>query len=87
MNFLHYEFNLQAGDHVIVTLDKQANVQLMDTTNFSSYQSGRRYTYYGGLATVSPFSIQAPSSGNWHVAIDTGGYPGTVRASVSVSRR
>ena len=87
MNFLHYDLNLQAGDNVIVTLDKQANVQLMDSTNFSNYRSGRRYTHYGGLATVSPYTIQAPSSGHWHLAIDLGGYVGTVRASVNVRSR
>ena len=36
MNFLHYEFDLSAGDVVEVTLDKQANVRLLDGVNFSA---------------------------------------------------
>jgi len=82
MNFLHYDLQLQSGDVVEVTLDKQANVQLMDDTNFSNYKRGQRFQYYGGLAKQSPFRITAPRSGHWNVVIDLGGYPGSVRASV-----
>ena len=62
MQHLHYEFHLNAGDQVIVNLDKQANVQLMDTNNYSNYRSSRRYTYFGGLVKRSPFTI-APRQG------------------------
>ena len=82
MNFLHYDVSASTGDIVEVTLDKQANVRLLDNTNFSKYKRGEKHSYYGGLATVSPFTVQVPRSGPWHVVIDLGGYPGTVRASV-----
>lgn len=84
MNFLHYEFDLGADDAVEVTLDKQANVRLMDDSNFAAYQSGRQHHYYGGLAKSSPVRLAAPHAGHWHVVIDLGGYGGTVRASVRV---
>ncbi len=87
MKFLHYDLLLNAGDQVVVSLSTQANVQPMDTPNFNNYRAGRRYTYYGGRATVSPFIIQAPSNGHWHVAIDLGGYAGNLNASVSVRKR
>jgi len=84
MNFLHYEFDLSANDTVEVTLDKQANVRLLDDVNFSLYQSGKRHRYHGGLAKTSPVRIAAPHAGHWHVVIDLGGYAGTVRASARV---
>ena len=49
MNFLHYEFDLASDDIVEVTLDKQANVRLLDGTNFSLYKNGKQHRYYGGL--------------------------------------
>ena len=84
MNFLHYEFTLTPSDCVRVTLDKQANVQLLDSTNFQYYRQRRKYKYYGGLAKKSPVDLSPPFSGKWHLVIDTGGYPGRVSASVRV---
>ena len=84
MNYLHYDLNLGSNDVVVVSLDKQANVQLMDDTNFSNYKRGQRFTYYGGLFKTSPARLRPPHAGHWHLAIDLGGYSGTVRASVNV---
>lgn len=84
MNFLHYDFNLSPGDTVEVTLDKQANVRLLDDANFSNYQRGAQHSYFGGKALKSPIFLKPPHSGHWHVVIDLGGYPGTVRASVRI---
>lgn len=84
MNFLHYEFDLSSGDIVEVTLDKQANVRLLDSANFSQYKNGKQHRYYGGLAKQSPIQIAAPHAGHWHLVIDLGGYGGTVRASAQV---
>lgn len=84
MNFIHYEFQLTSNDIVEVTLDKQANVRLMDDINFMKYKQGDRHSYFGGLAKVSPVRLTAPHTGHWHVVIDLGGYAGTVRASARV---
>ena len=79
MNHLHYEFD--AGpDHVIeVTLDRAANVQLLDSDNYESYRQG--HGYRGGYATTSPVQLVPPHTGHWHVVIDLGGGAGRVRAS------
>ena len=82
MNFLHYDLYLDPDEHVEVTLDKQANVQLMDEANFSNYKRGQRFSYHGGLARQSPFRLAAPNAGHWHLVIDLGGYAGSVHASV-----
>jgi hypothetical protein len=87
MNYIHYGLNLQSNDVVEVTLDKQANVRLLDSTNYSNYKLGKQYKYYGGLATKSPSHISPPSAGYWHLVIDLGGYPGTVTASVKIIKR
>lgn len=84
MNFLHYDMRLDADDVVEVTLDKQANVRLLDDTNYSRYSRGEKHTYYGGLAKKSPTHLKAPHAGSWHVIVDLGGYAGTVRASARV---
>jgi hypothetical protein len=82
LNYLHYDLNLASGDVVEVTLDKQANVRLLDSMNYTKYRRGERHRYYGGLAKQSPVHIRAPHAGHWHLVVDLGGYGGTVRASV-----
>lgn len=86
MNYLHYDLQLGQDDVVVVTLDKQANVQLLDSSNYEYYRRGERFSYYGGLVKKSPFRLKPPHSGSWHLTIDLGGYAGTVSASVNVER-
>ena len=82
--YLHYPITAGPNDCVRVTLDKQANVKLMDALNFQKYCQGKSHHYYGGCAKQSPVSLIPPCSGNWHVTIDLGGYGGSVSASVAV---
>jgi hypothetical protein len=85
MQFLHNDLGqLQDGEVVEVTLDKAANVKLMDSNDFSSYRSGRGHEYFGGYVTRSPYRMGVPRSGHWYLAIDLGGYAGSVRAGVRV---
>ena len=85
MNFQYYDLGyLEKGQVVEVTLSAQANVKLMDSSNFNNYKNGRRHHYYGGRATVSPTRIPVPSNGKWYVTIDLGGYSGRLNVSVKV---
>ena len=86
MNYLHYELQLGDRDVAVVTLDKQANVQLIDDSNYSNYRRGERFRYYGGLAKQSPVRLRPPHAGQWHLVIDLGGYAGRVHASVNVEK-
>jgi len=61
-----------------------ANVRLMDSVNFSAYRAGGRHRYVGGYMTQSPVRLQVPEAGHWQVAIDLGGYGGSVRSTVQV---
>lgn len=81
MDYLKYEFSANKGDVIEVTLDHAANVQLMDSSNFSAYKAGRQYRYTGGYVKQSPYRLTIPSTGTWYVVIDLGGRGGTVRAS------
>lgn len=86
MNYLHYDLNLAQGDTIEVTLDKQANVRLLDDANYANYVNGQSHRYYGGLATTSPVRLTPPHGGRWHLVIDLGGYSGAVQASVRTLR-
>ncbi len=73
------------GDIVEVTLDRGANVRLMDTGNYNAYKNGKRHRFHGGLAKTSPVRLPIPSTGRWHVAIDMQGLRGgTIRHSLRV---
>ena len=86
MDFTHYDLgNLEKGRIVEINLQgNAANVQLLDSSNFSSYKAGRQYRYIGGLAKQSPIRLQTSHSSHWHVAIDMRGMRGSVRTSVNV---
>jgi hypothetical protein len=86
MNFTHYTLgNIERGSVVVVSLSgSAANVRLMDSSNFSSYKSGRRHRYVGGLAQRSPVRLPVPHSGTWHLAVDMQGLRGSVRSAVKV---
>ncbi|MEO1585006.1 MAG: DUF1883 domain-containing protein [Planctomycetota bacterium] len=86
MQFLHKDLGYrQRGEIVEVTLrGNAANVLLLDSSNFSSYKAGRRCSYRGGHVTRSPYRVSIPHAGHWHVAIDLGGYRGSVNAGVRV---
>lgn len=85
MEHLSYDLgNVKKGSTVVVTLQNQANVQLMTSSDYTNYKTGRRYHYHGGRVTRSPFRITVPSNDHWVVAIDLGGYAGRISASVAV---
>jgi hypothetical protein len=82
MNHLNYEFDASRDDTAEVTLDRAANVMLMDSSNYADSKQGRRYRYYGGYAKKSPVLLSIPTQGHWHVVNDLGGGAGQVRATV-----
>lgn len=87
MNFLDYPFDARTGDVIEVSLDKQANVRLLDEHNFSRFRSGSSYRGHAEHARHSPVLLPVPSTGRWHAIVDLGGRAGTVRASARVIRQ
>ena len=86
MKFTHYNLGYQQrGTAVEVTLrGSAANVQLLDSSNFQNYKSGRRYKYSGGLARRSPIQLVVPRNGHWHVTVDLRGLRGQVHSSIRI---
>ena len=86
MSFTHYDLgNLEKGRVVEIILQgNAANVQLLDSANFSNYINGRRYQYIGGLAKQSPIRLKTTHASHWHIAIDLRGLRGNVRSSVRI---
>lgn len=86
MDFSHFDLGqVEQGRVVHVALSgTEANVRLLDDSNFRSYRAGRRHHYHGGHATRSPVQLQVPHAGHWHVAVDLGGSGGRVSAQVTL---
>jgi hypothetical protein len=85
MEHLYYDLGQQPkGALAVVTLDKQANVRLMTSSNYRAFCSGRQARFHGGRATKSPARLPIPSNDHWYVVVDLGGLAGKVRAGVQV---
>lgn len=86
MQFGHHDLGHQrAGTLVKVTLrGTEANVRLMDGSNFQSFRSHRRHHYIGGHYRKSPTMLSIPRSGHWHVAVDLGGLQGRVQSGIEI---
>jgi Domain of unknown function (DUF1883)/TIR domain len=86
MQFIQHDLGYRrSGEVVEITLSgNAANVRLIDSSNLSSYKSGRQHRYHGGLAKQSPVRLQVPHSGTWHVAVDMQGLGGSVRSSARI---
>lgn len=84
MKYNHYDLGqCKRGEIIEVTLKGSgANVRLMNSSNFSSYKAGRSHKYIGGLVKRSPYRVQIPNSGRWHLTVDMAGLRGTVRSSI-----
>jgi hypothetical protein len=82
--FLYKELKLSSTDIVEVELDQQANVLLVDYSNFQNYKNRKTFSYIGTHATESPVRLSPPSSGTWYVIIDLGGASGLIKYNVSI---
>lgn len=87
MKFIYSDLgHRKRGDVVEVVLQgSEANVVLLDPSNYSAFKSGRRWKGVGGLAKRSPVHLTIPRSGRWYgVAYLPAGYRGHVRAGFRV---
>jgi hypothetical protein len=86
MKFWSWDLRQQpAGALVQFTLQgSAANVRLLDSSNFSAFKAGRRWSGVGGHTTRSPVTLTVPRAGHWHAVVDYGGFAGSGRAAVQV---
>jgi len=87
VDYLHADYYLDRGDIVQVEIDHQANVMLLDESNYQNYRNHRGFQHFGGHYDHTPINIPAPSTGRWHLVIDLGGYSGTIRHSERIIKR
>ena len=81
-DFIHFDLRTQhRGAVVEIEVDAAVNVFLLDSSNFSSYRSGRQFRYFGGQARSSPVRLAIPHSGHWHLVLDCGWYEARFRYS------
>ncbi len=80
----HKRLFLQDGDVVEVDCDTQANVTLMNDSDYANFKAGRSYHYYGGFFTHFPARLTPPHSGYWNVVLDLGAPRATIRHSMRV---
>lgn len=53
-----------------VKLSHASDVFLVDSINFRKYQTGQRFSYYGGHFTKTPVTISAPKAGRWYLVVN-----------------
>lgn len=85
MQYQYYDLgSVDQGKIIEVTLGYAANVRIMDSSNYSSYKSGRKHNFLGGYVKKSPYKVMIPHTGHWYVVIDLGGYAGKIKSGVRV---
>jgi hypothetical protein len=87
MSFIHSREYLSRGDVVQLNCDTQCNFMITTDSDFSSYQRGGRFQYYGGHYSRFPARIVVPQSDNWNITIDLGGGRADIRYNISILRR
>ncbi|MFE2757944.1 DUF1883 domain-containing protein [Actinosynnema sp. NPDC059335] len=72
VEYLYWDLGSCAGGTSFeVELDgSAANVFLVDRGNFSAYQRGRAYQYYGGFFDYTPLTIEVPYKARWYLVVD-----------------
>lgn len=68
MQFIHSDLGQRRRGDVVEVLLKgsQANVLLLDSSNYQAFRNGRRFRGVGGLAKRSPVRLTVPRSGRWY---------------------
>lgn len=87
MQHLHKREHLEEGDIVVVNCSHRCNVMVMDDSNYRSYQTGSRFTHYGGHFKRLPARIPVPSTGYWNVVLDLGGGSAAIRHSITFVKK
>jgi hypothetical protein len=74
------------GDVVQFNLSgNQANIALLDPSNYSAFRNGRSFRGVARLALGSPVRLAIPNTGHWYAVIYIPpGYTGRVNGSISV---
>jgi tetratricopeptide repeat protein len=69
---LGFQMTVGPGVYVEVTLNKPAYVYLVNALGYQNYLNGNEFTYQGGYATDSVYSLRIPTSNRWYIIVDNG---------------
>lgn len=84
MEYIHYQIRVFPHNKVIVTLDKQANIKLLNNIMYERYKSGKNVKASLEFIDSGGVSFKVPYKGEWHVIIEHGIYHGEITARVDV---
>lgn len=83
MEFIYSDLGiLSGGEEFEVFISRDANVCLLDSTNFFRYKSNSDFSYIGGHYRKGVCRLQVPSAGQWYIVIDLGGEGGNIRYDI-----
>lgn len=83
MEYSYSKMHLKKGDIVEVSLEKQANVILLDHINYVKFKNQRNYDYYGGFAKKTPCRMKVPNTGTWYLVVNENGNSGIINFSIN----
>ena len=86
-DFIRSREYLKEGDIIVVDCDHECNVRVMDDSDFSSFRSSGRHSYYGGFYQRLPARIAVPHDGYWNTTIDLGGGRANIRYNIDYIKR
>jgi len=84
MEYIHYQIRAFPHNNIVVTLDKQANIKLLNSIMYERYKTGRNVKTSLEFIDSSGASFKVPYKGEWHIIVEHGNYQGEITARVDV---
>ena len=84
MEFIHYQVRVFPHNKITVTVDKQANIKLLNNIMYERYRSGKNVKASLEFLDSGSTSFKVPYKGEWHIIVEHGNYQGEITARVDV---
>ena len=84
MQYIHYQIKVFPHNNIVVTVDKQANIKLLNNIMYERYKSGKNVKPSLAFLDSGGTSFKVPYKGEWHVIIEHGNYQGELTARVDI---
>lgn len=82
MDHIHFETDASPRDTFAITIDRSANVLLMDDASYQNYCAQQSHDCFGGPAAKGLTILKPNRKARWHIVVDLGKFGGAVTASV-----
>jgi hypothetical protein len=84
MEYIHYQVKAMPYNSVTVTLDKRANVLLLNKINYRRYKAGKKCSASLKYKDTLTLKLKIPYKGEWHIVVEHGAYQGQINAHFDV---